>query len=416
MNAPENDAASQPATRGLLRPAGVHAVLEILWVFGRLGLTSFGGPVAHLGYFRQEFVVRRRWLEDTEFGDLVALCQFLPGPASSQVGFSIGLRRAGGLGALAAWCGFTLPSAIIMLSVALSAPRLRAPASGALDGLKLVAVAVVAQALWGMTRSLCTDRPTATIAALAAVTCLLSASAPAQWAVIMVGAIAGVVWCRDAGMNAPARSGNTPSRFVSRTRGLAALATYLMLLLLLPLTGHSPMAELFGAFYRAGALVFGGGHVVLPLLRSAFVGPGWVSDDAFLAGYGAAQAIPGPLFTFAAYLGAIASPASGPIAGAVCGLAGIFLPGLLLVTAATPFWEQLRARATARAGMRGLNAAVVGILAAALYDPIWTSTIHGAADLTIALLGFVLLTVWRMSPTRVVALGAAAGVALAALR
>jgi len=391
-----------------------HSALEVLRIFLRLGLTSFGGPIAHIGYFREEFVVRRRWIDEPAYADLVALCQFLPGPASSQVGFSIGLMRAGYAGAFAAWVGFTLPSAIALVAFASVGDALAgARGAGLLHGLKLVAVAIVAQAVWGMARSLCPDRARATIAAVAAIVVLTSPSSAAQIAAIALGAIAGLAWCRDA----PATRAGQLQVPVSRRTGFLALAAFFVLLVALPLVSaqvHLPALALFEAFYRSGALVFGGGHVVLPLLREAFVPGGWVSDDAFLAGYGAAQAVPGPLFTFAAYLGALARPAPNAIAGAALGVVGIFLPGLLILLGTLPFWDAFRLRTRAQAMMHGVNAAVVGILGAALYNPVWTSSVKVPSDVAIALAGFVLLTAWRAPPLVVVVAGALAGIAFGA--
>jgi chromate transporter len=390
-----------------------HSPLEVLRVFLKLGLTSFGGPVAHIGYFREEFVVRRGWLDDATFSDLVALCQFLPGPASSQVGFSIGLIRAGYRGALAAWIGFTLPSAIALLLFAYGATALGGSVgSGLLHGLKLVAVAIVAQAIWGMARTLCPDRQRGFIAAMATLIVLFSTSSGGQIAAILFGAAAGVWLCR---IPSSASTGAIVVP-VSRNVGIGSLVIFALLLVGLPVLrelGSSPGVALFDAFYRSGALVFGGGHVVLPLLRSAFVGSGWVSDDTFLAGYGAAQAIPGPLFTFAAYLGAVAQPSPHGLAGAALGLIGIFLPGMLILVGTLPFWETFRTRAGAQAAMRGINAAVVGILGGAFYDPVWASSVKTRADFGVALVGFVLLILWRAPPLLVVVIGALAGVALA---
>ncbi|MGJ5079358.1 chromate efflux transporter [Bradyrhizobium sp. HKCCYLS3013] len=386
--------------------------LEVLSIFLKLGLTCFGGPIAHIGYFRDEFVVRRKWIDEHAYADLVGLCQFLPGPASSQVGFSIGLMRAGYLGALAAWTGFTLPSAAVLILFAYGAGRLSGPiGSGLLHGLKLTAVAIVAQAVWGMARTLCPDRTRASIAVAATLIILLSSASAAQIGAIVLGGLAGLWLCR--GEAAPSGHVAIP---VSRSVGFMALALFVVLLAGLPLlrgsTGSTPLA-LFDAFYRSGALVFGGGHVVLPLLREAFVGPGWLSDDAFLAGYGAAQAVPGPLFTFAAYLGTVVAPEPHEIIGAALGLLGIFLPGMLVLLAALPFWDSFRKRAGAQAMMRGVNAAVVGVLGAALYNPVWTTTVHNAADFGIALVGFVLLVAWRAPPLVVVTFSAIAGVAAA---
>ncbi len=390
--------------------------LEVLLIFFRLGVSCFGGPIAHIGYFRDEFVTRRRWLDEQAYADLVALCQFLPGPASSQVGFSIGLMRAGYWGGLAAWCGFTLPSAIALVLFAFGAKGLSGPAGlGLLHGLKLVAVAIVSQAVWGMARQLCPDRERASIAVAAALIILFGASSAAQIAAILMGGAAGLWLCRQ---NAAAPGGHMAIP-VSRPVGLAALALFFLLLAGLPLLrsfAPLPGLALFEAFYRSGALVFGGGHVVLPMLRQSFVAPGWISDDTFLAGYGAAQAVPGPLFTFAAYLGALVKLAPHGIAGAALGLIGIFLPGSLVLIGTLPFWESFRKRAGAQAIMRGVNAAVVGLLGAALYSPVWTSSVKAPGDFAIALLGFVLLTVWRTPPLAVVLVSALGGIALAYLR
>jgi chromate transporter len=401
-----------PTTSGP-RLSGRGSPFEVLLVFLRLGLTCFGGPIAHIGYFRDEFVLRRRWIDEHAYADLVGLCQFLPGPASSQVGFSIGLIRGGYLGALAAWTGFTLPSAAALILFAYGAAALGGPAGGGLlHGLKLTAVAIVAQAVWGMARTLCPDRTRASIALAAALIVLFSTSSVTQIAAIAVGGIAGLFLCRS---EAPAAGGDIDMP-VSRNAGLVALAGFVLLLAGLPilrsLTGSAGVA-LFDAFYRSGALVFGGGHVVLPLLREAFVAPGWLDDDSFLAGYGAAQAVPGPLFTFAAYLGAVVTPEPHRLAGACLSLIGIFLPGMLVLLGALPFWSSFRKRAGAQAVMRGVNAAVVGLLGAALYNPVWTTSVHTTHDFGIALVGFVLLVAWRAPPLLVVAFSAAAGTAMA---
>jgi chromate transporter len=396
-----------------LHDARAGSPLEVFRVFLKLGVSSFGGPIAHIGYFREEFVVRRRWLSEQTFVDLVALCQFLPGPASSQTGFAIGLIRAGYAGALAAWTGFTLPSAVLLVLFAYGADALSGPlGAGLLHGLKLVAVAIVAQAVWGMARSLCPDRERASIATLSALIVLFSVSSVAQIGAIALGGVLGLWLCRQA----PPTTDGHMAVPVSRRVGVAVLAAFFILLIGLPiaqkLSGFTALA-LFDAFYRSGALVFGGGHVVLPLLREAFVAPGWVGDDAFLAGYGVAQAVPGPLFTFAAYLGAVVHPAPHGIAGAVLGLFGIFLPGALVLLGALPFWDGIRKRITAQAAMRGINAAVVGILGAALYNPLWVSAVNGPGDFGLALVGFVLLTAWRAPPLVVVIVSALGGVALA---
>jgi chromate transporter len=409
----KKDATIRAATH--IIPGGRHvgSPLEVLRVFLKLGVSSFGGPIAHIGYFREEFVVRRRWLDERAFVDLVALCQFLPGPASSQVGFSIGLMRAGYRGALAAWTGFTLPSAIVLVLFAYGAGALTGPiGAGLLHGLQLVAVAIVAQAVWGMARTLCPDRERASTAVVAALIVLLSGSAVAQIVAIGLGGVAGLWLCRGA----PPTTVDHMTIPVSRNVGLAALTAFFVLLFGLAVVQrleNSQGVALFDAFYRSGALVFGGGHVVLPLLREAFVAPGWVSDDTFLAGYGAAQAIPGPLFTFAAYLGAVVRPAPHGIAGAALGLFGIFLPGILVLLGALPFWDTLRKRAGAQAAMRGVNASVVGLLGAALYNPVWTSSVRTPGDFGVALIGFALLTAWRAPPLLIVVIGALGGIVLA---
>ncbi|HWX57633.1 chromate efflux transporter [Bradyrhizobium sp.] len=385
---------------------------EVLLIYLKLGLTCFGGPIAHIGYFREEFVVRRRWLDEQAFADLVALCQFLPGPASSQTGFAIGLMRAGYLGGLAAWTAFTLPSAIALVLFADGVGSLGGViGTSLLHGLQLVAVAIVAQAVWGMARSLSPDRERASISAVAALIILFSPSSLAQITAILLGGLTGLLLCRGA---PPVASGHVTMP-VSRSAGIAALAAFAVLLVgLLLVQGRlSTGLDLFAAFYRSGALVFGGGHVVLPLLREAFVAPGWVGDDAFLAGYGAAQAVPGPLFTFAAYLGAVAHATPNGLTGAIVGLVGIFLPGILVLIGTLPFWDALRTRLGVQAAMRGINAAVVGILAAALYDPVWTSSVKTSGDFAIALIGFVLLVAWRAPPLVVVVTGALGGVVLA---
>ncbi len=390
--------------------------LEVLLIYLKLGLSCFGGPIAHIGYFRDEFVVRRRWLDEQAYADLVALCQFLPGPASSQVGFSIGLMRAGYLGAAAAWTGFTLPSAILLVLFAYGAGNLHgAIGAGLLHGLKLVAVAIVAQAVWGMARTLAPDRERASIAAIASLFILFSGTSIAQIGAIVFGAVAGLWLCRNGQASEPGQADSDHVVVpVSRKVGIAALIVFFTLLAGLPfLHNLGPGVALFDAFYRSGALVFGGGHVVLPLLREAFVTPGWVSDDAFLAGYGAAQAVPGPLFTFAAYLGVVANPSPHGVAGALLGLVGIFLPGILVLLGTLPFWDALRQKTGAQAMMRGVNAAVVGLLGAALYNPVWTSSVHAPGDFAVALVGFVLLTAWRAPPLVVVVVSAIGGVLLA---
>jgi len=387
---------------------------EVFAAFLKLGLTSFGGPVAHLGYFRDEFVVRRRWLDERAYADIVALCQFLPGPASSQVGMAVGLSRAGYLGALAAWTGFTLPSAIALVLFAFSIGVLgETLGSGWLHGLKVAAVAVVALAVLGMARSLTPDRERATLAVAAAAVTLAVPSAWGQVCAIALGGLAGLTLPRG---GAPADHAALPLS-VSRRAGFTALLAFLALLIGLPFlaaaTGSQSIA-LFDAFYRSGSLVFGGGHVVLPLLQAEVVPPGWVTNDAFLAGYGAAQAVPGPLFTFAAYLGAVMDPQPNGWAGAALCLVAVFLPSILLVIGVLPFWEALRRTPPAQSALRGVNAAVVGLLLAALYHPVWTAGILGAADFALAAAAFLLLYMWKAPPWLVVILSAVGGALIAA--
>jgi chromate transporter len=393
--------AVQARTRG--------SAAEVFAAFLKLGLTSFGGPSAHLGYFRTEFVERRNWLDDRSYSDLVALCQFLPGPASSQVGMALGLRRAGWAGALAAWLAFTLPSAIALTLFAFGiAEWSGVAASGAVTGLKVVAVAVVAQAVLGMAKSLCPDRLRAGIAIGAALVVLALPSAAGQVAAIVLGGLIGH-WALKLEPLAPATHQDYG---VGPRTGALLLALFLLLLIVLPLLAAaqaSPWLSAMAVFYKAGALVFGGGHVVLPLLQAGVVPPGWVSNDAFLAGYGAAQAVPGPLFTFAAYLGAVMPAPLGGWVGGVTLLVVIFVPAFLLVAGALPYWEAMRQREGVQRAMGGINAAVVGVLGAALYDPVWTSAIHSRADFGLALAAFGLLVFARLSPVLVVTLAAAAG-------
>jgi chromate transporter len=385
---------------------------EVLLVFLKLGLTSFGGPVAHLGYFRSEFVERRRWRDERSYADLVALCQFLPGPASSQVGLAIGLSRAGYLGALAAWAGFTLPSAIALVLFAYSLVGLEGVlGTGWLHGLKVAAVAVVALAVLGMARSLAPDRERATLAVAGAVMALAIPSAWGQVGAIALGAVVGMLVLRG---SAPADHASLPLS-VSRTTGFLALVAFFGVLFGLPLlvaAFPNQGLALFDAFYRSGSLVFGGGHVVLPLLQAEVVPPGWVSNDAFLAGYGAAQAVPGPLFTFAAYLGAVMGPQPNGWLGAVLCLVAVFLPSALLVIGALPFWEGLRRQPIAQAALKGVNAAVVGLLLAALYHPVWTAGITNARDFALAIAAFLLLFMWQTPPWLVVVLSAIGGATL----
>ena len=385
---------------------------EVFRAFLKLGLTSFGGPVAHLGYFRDELVLRRKWIDEAGYADLVALCQFLPGPASSQVGFALGLLRGGPFGALAAFAAFTLPSALLLILFALGAASLTGPVGeGMIHGLKLVAVAIVAQAVWGMARSLAPDRERAFIALVAVAVVVFAGGSFGQIGAILWGAFMGLWLCRAA----PAAIDGHLRFRVPKAAGGVCLALFCALFLLLPLMASTSQAmALVDSFYRAGSLVFGGGHVVLPLLQAEVVPPGWVDDSAFLAGYGAAQAVPGPLFSFAAYLGFVAGPAPNGLAGAAIALAAIFLPGFLLLVGVLPFWDAFRTRPLAQAAMRGTNAAVVGILGAALYSPVWTSAVLSPADFAVALAGFLALTVWKAPPWAVV-LGvtlAATGLAL----
>jgi len=394
-------------TQAKIKPSG--SPLEVFAAFLLLGLTSFGGPVAHLGYFRREFVQRRRWLDDGAFGDILALCQFLPGPASSQAGLMIGLSRAGYGGMAAAWLGFTGPSAIAMVAFALAAPALtQALGDGWLHGLRLAAVAVVGQAVLAMSRALTPDAPRASLAVAAALAALWAPSPLTQLAVIGGGIVVGLVAFRA---SADTARSQIPARVDPRV-GVAAVAIFAALLVGLPfaasLSGRHDL-ELVARFYRTGSLVFGGGHVVLPLLQAEVVPPGWISQSAFLSGYGAAQAVPGPLFSFAAYLGAAMGPAPNGWVGAALCLVAIYAPSFLLIVGAAPFWNALRERPWARAALAGANAAVVGLLAAAFYNPVWTTAVSGVSDVGVVLASFLLLAAWRTPPWLVVALAAVAG-------
>lgn len=395
--------------------AGQQSVASVFVAFLGLGLTSFGGPIAHLGYFRDAFVIRRRWIDERAYADLVALCQFLPGPASSQVGIGIGLAKAGLPGALAAWLGFTAPSALALVAFGYGVVAFReAIPAGLLHGLKVVAVAVVAQAVWGMARSLCPDAPRITLAVLAAAAVLAAPTSLMQVAVIAAGAVAGIAVLR----------GEVDPRHVALGIGVARPVAITALVLFFALLGGLPLIAaaipsqplaLVDSFYRSGSLVFGGGHVVLPLLQSEVVPPGWVSNDAFLAGYGAAQAVPGPLFTFAAYLGTVMAPEPHGWLGAAICLAAIFAPSFLLIVGTLPFWDALRHLRRVQQALLGVNAAVVGLLIAALYDPVWTSGILSAGDFALALAAFTLLVFWKLPPWLVVILTAAGGWIHAAL-
>lgn len=385
---------------------------KIFTTFLQLGLTSFGGLVAHLGYFRETFVVRKKWLDEQAYADLVALSQLLPGPASSQVGIGIGLAKGGLPGALAAWLGFTLPSALLLILfgygvLAFSGPGLE----GVLHGLKVVAVAVVAQAVWGMARSLCPDAPRRSFAVIAAAALVMAPGPLVQIGVILAGGVAGLIVLSPVPTPAPVALGIR----LSKRSAIISLILFLTLLVGLPLAAVSSGAQslaLIDSFYRSGALVFGGGHVVLPLLQSAVVPNGWVSNDLFLAGYGAAQAVPGPLFTFSAYLGTVSSLAPNGWLGALICLVAIFAPSFLLIIACLPFWDELRQMPTVRKALAGVNAAVVGLLIAALYNPVWTSAILSPGDFVLGLTGFGLLMFWKMPVWLVVILSASAGFVL----
>jgi chromate transporter len=387
---------------------GRGSSIEVLLVFLRLGCTSFGGPIAHLGYFRKEIVERRRWCSEKTMAEIIALAQSLPGPASSQVGFALGILRAGWLGGLAAWVGFTLPSALLMLAFAYGHSFLGGGVGqGLLHGLQLVAVAVVAQAVLAMQRSLAPDRARGALAVVAAGLALMLPAQMATLIAIAAGAVAGLALFRSEKDGMGDSLGLVLPKAAAVTSAIVFFALLVMALVVHSLTISG--LSVFSAFYRSGALVFGGGHVVLPLLNDAVVSPGWVTQRSFLAGYGAAQALPGPLFSFAAYLGAAVRPTPSPILYGLLGLAGIFIPGLLAMTAVLPFWSSLRQIDSAQAAIRGINASVVGILIAALYQPLWTTTIHTAGDFWIALLAFALLTLWKVQPWIVVAcVGAAA--------
>lgn len=387
-----------------------HRLPELAGIFLRLGCTSFGGPVAHLGYLREEFVVRRRWVDDAAFADVVALCQFLPGPASSQVVYALGMQRAGLAGALVASACFTLPSAVLMILFAYGVIVLGdLRAAGWLHGLKVAAVAVVAQAVWGMGRRLCPDAVRIVLALTAAAVLLLVPNATIQVGVIVVGAAVGWLAYRH-----EVSTGQMVANGLARSHLWAAgvLGTCGALLVALPLvataTGSEPLA-IFDSFYRAGSLVFGGGHVILPMLRAEVVPPGWIADDLFLAGYGAAQAVPGPLFTFAAYLGTVIRGGETAWLGGVGCLLAIFLPAWMLIGGALPFWHVLRDRAWAQAALRGANAAVVGVLLAALYNPVWTEGIGGWPDIAAAAVAFMVLERRFAPPWLVVILAAAVG-------
>ncbi|MDR4947111.1 chromate transporter [Neobacillus cucumis] len=384
-------------------------IFEVLKVSTRLGLTSFGGPIAHLGYFHEEYVKRRKWLDEKNYADLVALCQFLPGPASSQVGIAIGIGRAGLLGGLMAWLGFTLPSAIALMVFAWVLQGLNILHAGWLHGLMIVAVAVVAQAVWGMANKLATGKIRSTIAIISAAITLLIPTSIIQVLIIIVSGFIGWKFFK----------GNTTQKIepmhipISRKTGITFLALFFVFLIVLPLLRlgiHNQGLAMFDSFYRAGALVFGGGHVVLPLLQQDVVPTGWVTNAQFLAGYGAAQAVPGPLFTFSSYLGFVSKPYPNGVIGSILALIAIFLPAFFLVAGALPFWNILRSRPGFQSALSGINASVVGILIAAFYNPVWTSAIKTPYDFCLAIIAFALLMIWKLPPWIVVIISALGGI------
>ena len=400
---------AQMATTEVAQNQSRGSFFEVLRVSTRLGLTSFGGPIAHLGYFHEEYVQRKKWIDEQSYADLVALCQFLPGPASSQVSIAIGIARARLLGGLAAWIGFTLPSALALVAFAFGIGAFANTAdAGWLHGLKVVAVAVVAQAVWGMARSLCPDRERATIAIVASIVTLTWPNAVGQLSSIAVAGLVGLFAFRDTSSTSLSHM-----RFpIGKKLGVAAWIVFFILLVGLPLVRQivsSHALEVFDSFFRVGSLVFGGGHVVLPLLQTEVVGPGWVSNEQFVAGYGAAQAVPGPLFTFSAYLGAVMATEPSGWTGAALALLAIFLPSFLLLTGALPFWDLLRSMPAFQSALKGINAAVVGLLLTALYNPVWTSAIHSPADFGLGLIAFSLLMFWKCPPWLVVVLTALGG-------
>ncbi len=394
---------------------GRISLAVIFLVFLRLGCTSFGGPVAHLGYFRDEFVRRKNWIEERAYADLVALCQFLPGPASSQVGIGIGLSKGGLSGALAAWLGFTMPSALALIAFGYGVVAFQDVVdSGALHGLKVVAVAVVAQAVWGMAQNLCPDAKRATLAVIAACAVLAAPTPLMQVGVIVLGGFAGLVFLHAETTEEHVSLGIR----VSHRTAVASLVLFFTGLIGLPILATaypSQTLALVESFYSSGSLVFGGGHVVLPLLQSEVVPPGWISNDTFLAGYGAAQAVPGPLFTFAAYLGAVLEPVPHGLAGGLICLVAIFVPSFLVVVGTLPFWDSLRRARAMQSALLGINAAVVGLLLAALYNPVWTSAILSPSDFGLAICAFILLVFWKLPPWLVVVVAALAGWLLAVL-
>ncbi|MGD6963956.1 chromate transporter [Fictibacillus phosphorivorans] len=388
----------------------LQILIEILIVSTRLGLTSFGGPIAHLGYFHEEYVRKRKWMDEKSYADLVALCQFLPGPASSQVGIGIGVMRGGVLGGIVSFIGFTLPSVIALIVFALILQGLNVSDLSWIHGLKLVAVAVVAHAILGMAEKLTPDLKRKTIALLALIGTLLWQTAFSQVGVILLAGILGFLLYKD-------QTDNDETKYefpISKKFAVICLSLFFALLLLLPLlrdaTSNSWIA-IFDSFYRSGSLVFGGGHVVLPLLEREFVPSGWISEEAFLAGYGAAQAVPGPLFTFAAYIGAVMNGWQGGLLATVA----IFLPAFLLILGTLPFWNMLRQNAKIKGALMGVNAAVVGILISAFYQPIWTSTIIKPIDFAFAAVLFSMLVYWKLPPWVIVVTGALGGMLMSFL-
>jgi len=398
---------AETASSEIVRDQNRGSLLEVLWVSTRLGLTSFGGPIAHLGYFHEEYVKQRKWVDEQSYADLVALCQFLPGPASSKIGIAIGIIRAGIPGGVLAWLGFTLPSALALVAFGYGVSTIGgATGAGWLHGLKVVAVAVVALAVWGMARMLCPDRERATVAI---VTAVVASAWPTAWGQILPIIVAGLIGWRF--FPPPERP---PSALhvrapISQGVGIISWVLFFGLLIGLPFVRQiesSQALAVFDSFFRVGSLVFGGGHVVLPLLQAEVVGPGWVTNEAFVAGYGAAQAVPGPLFTFAAYLGWVMQPPLNGWAGASIALAAIFLPAFLMTIGSLPFWDLVRTRSRYQAALRGINAAVVGLLLGALYHPVWTAAIHTPIDFGLGLLAFGLLAFWKWPPWLVVVLTA----------
>ena len=421
-NADEADAVAEEPTGptdiadGAPFPISVGSLFQVFWAALRLGLTSFGGPIAHLGYFREEYVVRRKWLDEQSYADVVALAQSLPGPASSKVGIIVGTVRAGLPGAVLAWLGFTMPSAIALMVFGYGVQQFAVADAGWLHGLKLAAVAVVAQAVWGMSRNLAPDRERATIAIVAAIVALTWHSAVTP---VLIIVIAGVVGWRL--LPAPVTESDRVaiSQRIRPWMGIVALVLFFVLLLGLPslrqVSGENQTLAVVDSFYRSGSLVFGGGHVVLPLLQSEVVAPGWVGNETFLAGYGAAQAVPGPLFTFSAYLGTVMTPDPNGVIGGFIALGAIFLPAFFLTIGPLPFWDILRRRPAFQSVLRGVNAAVVGLLLAALYDPVWTSAVKDASDFALASAALGLLMLWKLPPWLVVILSALGGAGLAAI-